>query len=442
MVRKSSRKRNAPEQEKEKKASKSKQTTPSKGKKDVKEKGAASSPKKVKKSETKSSEAKRKAPAKEVKDKKKKDTATNPKRVKKSETPPSDAILALMVECHVQCNDSVNFGRILKHHKLGASNEEWNKAWNELIKEGLIEPEGADTPFKLTDIGKERAGKGNAKFEAFNELKRIIENPPKTNAEYHMQLKSNLLNELGAEMFDLLLEWHLLGRTELAGLLGINRNPCEFNYPLKQLKALGLVEDDPDHKNKNRLSDKAFVGKRPKITPPDEEKLKEAINAAIESKGNSKAEAKAKKAKQVKEAEPEDHGTESEEQVAETKKATKETESKGSEDLVKETKKVDNAEAEDHDTESEDHISETKETKKKRKGSEDFVEEAKKETVKAKTKKPKTGELEESLDDVANDDKKEKTEDSKLIEDKDINDDGTKQVERVVEGTEVVGEVA
>jgi len=206
------------------------------------------------------------------------------KRTKKEGAKPGDAILSLMIDCHVHCNDAINYERISKHFKLGSTGsnaaQQYEEAWSQLIQQGLIEPANPQVaPYRLTEQGKELFQKSE-KLEKFQQLKQAVANPPAgiaNNDEYHALLKKNVLNELGADMLTLLASertW-MLTRPEIAGLLGVNRNPPEFNYSLKQLKDLGLVECVTDStKQKNRLSAKAYVdGRIPDFPVPDPEDI-------------------------------------------------------------------------------------------------------------------------------------------------------------------------
>ena len=186
-------------------------------------------------------------------------------------TPDQILMTKLFEQQVVMNNKSVSFVDILKELGMNDRNTKWRNTWRELEQKGYIQQSmGKEmssgggsffvSGFHLTDTGMDVTATDEYK-QAMKSNKEILAKP-KTNQELHKQIKEKLMNKRGDEIFDLLLKFGSLSRTELSGKLGISDRGAYFSYALQQLKDLGYVEIDSDNPGKQkrlRLSDSAFV---------------------------------------------------------------------------------------------------------------------------------------------------------------------------------------
>lgn len=88
----------------------------------------------------------------------------------------------------------------------------------------------------------------------------------KENEEHHNEIKSTLMNDRGRQIFDLLVQYGEVSRSNLARLIGISNTGEAFSKGLKQLRDLGYAENfrAEDGAKKVRLTPLSFADGRDK----------------------------------------------------------------------------------------------------------------------------------------------------------------------------------
>jgi len=163
-------------------------------------------------------------------------------------------------------------------------------------------------------IGKSTSGNGlvltkkgldEATTPEYKEYLKDMAIVPKTNAEHQEKIKKYLKKSKSAAIFDFLLMYGSLSNAELSALVGQNARSHAYFYSLKELRAKGYVEIDPNSKGKEkkfRLTEKSFKTKedRPNETDINTKELAKLVatgRALIESRQSSNKKGKGKKLK-------------------------------------------------------------------------------------------------------------------------------------------------
>lgn len=183
----------------------------------------------------------------------------NNKQVKKAhdnkELTKADALLCIMVNFHMSGLKEVAFKKVYTDLGFKPNNKAINIAWKKLGEEEYVEEvkNKKEKVFQLTAKGMVRA--------APDDYVHQLANPPTTTQELHRRIKSNAVNEYGAQTFELLLENGSMTTKELAEKIGnTGTSGHKFFYGFRQLKLLGYVIKDPNNNLSWSLSpEKAFV---------------------------------------------------------------------------------------------------------------------------------------------------------------------------------------
>ena len=183
----------------------------------------------------------------------------NNKQVKKAhdnkDLTKADALLYIMVNFHMSGLKEVAFKKVYTDLGFKPNNKAINIAWKKLGEEEYVEEvkNKKEKVFQLTAKGMVRA--------APDDYVHQLANPPTTTQELHRRIKSNAVNEYGAQTFELLLENGSMTTKELAEKIGnTGTSGHKFFYGFRQLKLLGYVIKDPNNNLSWSLSpEKAFV---------------------------------------------------------------------------------------------------------------------------------------------------------------------------------------
>ncbi|CAB9512411.1 expressed unknown protein [Seminavis robusta] len=190
------------------------------------------------------------------------------------------AILAVMLKFHMEEKHDANFDDVAHELSIHARNKNWRSVWPLLQEQGFVAPSASGKKgFQITPEGIEK-GK-TPEYVEFMKDKNFVAT---TNEEHQGRIKSRFKKNLSVKLFDMILKYGSLSRSELAGLVREKDRSHGFSYSLQELRKKELVEPNPDASTKVngiklRLSRKAFLKPedRPEPEPIEPETLAEAV---------------------------------------------------------------------------------------------------------------------------------------------------------------------
>ena len=203
-----------------------------------------------------------------------------------------DQLLGGMMKYLMQGKEGVSFKQLSKDLGFMERTKSWRNSWKDLVEDkGLIEAAEGNSSMYSGDYQLTQAGKDHASTPEYQQYLEEMNFVPQSNEQHKEHLKKRLLNDKARTMFDSLLKYGALTRTELALIVGVNDRSHAFSYGLKDLKTKELVKVVAKSSGKGKgliLTDKAFLDQSDRPATQD-------LDASILEKGKKMVESRKRK---------------------------------------------------------------------------------------------------------------------------------------------------
>ncbi len=161
-------------------------------------------------------------------------------------------ILCVMLRFHMEERFNAKVEDVADELGVHVRTSSFRNRWNIMKnKKNFIGP-GEGRGLRLTSKGLEEAG-----MPEYKEMMKEISIHPKTNKEHQDRIKNYLKKPKSGVIFDFLLEYKRLNKTDLATLIGMHIRSRGFSDSVAELRAKNYIESDAN--GKFYLSNKCFL---------------------------------------------------------------------------------------------------------------------------------------------------------------------------------------
>jgi hypothetical protein len=244
-----------------------------------------------------------------------------------------DKLLGAMMTYLMQGKTGVSFKQLSNDLNFMERTKSWRESWRILVenKHFLAPADGCSSTY-TGDHELTQAGKDHASTPEYQEYLKELNFQPASNKEHQASLKKRLQKPKAKVIFDLLLQYGTLTRTELSNIIGMNDRSHSFSYGLQELVQKELVEVASTGKDgqKRRLADKAF------LNPDDDRPIPEELDPELLKAGTQKISDHKRKT----DSDSDEDGSKKKKKKKKSKKKKKKTEADG--DSLEEKHEEDN----------------------------------------------------------------------------------------------------